>query len=76
MANLTNGKGKFATAIFCPMFRHWWFLRSDISDIMETNIYNHFTVYLLMSVVTLQIFKMIGRLEVAKSGRCPQSQIL
>ena len=34
--------------------------------------YNHFTVCLLMSVVTLQILKMISRLEVGKLGRGPQ----
>ena len=41
-------------------------------DIKEINIYNHFTVCLLMSVVTLQILKMISRLEVGKLGRGPQ----
>ena len=34
-------------------------------------IYDHFTVYLLMPVVTLQSLKVIGRLEVGKLGRGP-----
>ena len=63
MANLTNEKGKFG------IFRNWLFLKSDISDIKEIDIYNHFTVYLLIPVVTLQSLKMIGRLEVGKLGR-------
>ena len=77
MANLTNEKGKFAIAIFrhfsplFAIFRHWYFLKSNISDIKEIDIYNHFTVYLLMPVVTLQSLKMIGRLEVGKLGRGP-----
>ena len=71
MANLTNEKGKFAIAIF----RHWYFLKSNISesDIKEINISNHFTFYLLMPVVTLPSLKMIGRLEVGKLGRGPQT---
>ena len=67
MANLTNEKGKFAIAIF----RHWQFLKSDISEVKETKFYNHFTVYLSMPVVTLQGFKMIGRQEVGKLGSGP-----
>ena len=44
MANLTNEKGKFAIAIFrhfspfFAIFRHWLFLKSNISDIKEINI--------------------------------------
>ena len=43
-----------------------------ISDIQEIDIYNHFTVYLLMPVVTLQSLEIIGRLEVSNLGRGPQ----
>ena len=57
---------------FFAIFRHCYFLKSDISDIQEINISNHFTVYLLMPVVTLQSLKMIGRLEVGELGRGPQ----
>ena len=58
---------------FFAIFRHLQFLKSDISDIKEMNIYNHFsTVYISMSAVTLQSFKMIGRLKVGKLGRGPQ----
>ena len=71
MANLTNKKGKFAIAIFA-IFRHWYFLKSDISDIKKIDIYNHFTLHLSMPVVTIQSLKMIGRLEVGKLGRGPQ----
>ena len=57
---------------YSPFFAIGSFMKSNISDIKEINIYNHFTVCLLMSVVTLQILKMISRLEVGKLGRGPQ----
>lgn len=63
MANLTNDKGKLAYAIF---------LKSDISDIKEIDINNHFTIHILMPVLTLQSSMMIGCLEVGKLGRDPQ----
>ena len=59
MANFTNEKGKFTFAIF----RHWYFLKSEIADIKESNIHNHSTVYLLMPVMTLLSFKTICRLS-------------
>ena len=46
--------------------------KPNIFDIEKIDIYNHFTVYLLMPIVTIQSLRMIGRLEVGKLGRGPQ----